>query len=156
MKPFSQERLLQSLYRVKKLVTLGKEQNRKPDHHKLIEKTAGLSKIKKISVEKYGRMLLLDPETIIFCQYKDKKISVHTNEEIYTLYGIQTMDQLENHLKPFSFFRSHRNTIINFDHIKEFSPWFHGKYMLTMNDKKKTELTIPRERVKLFKELLGI
>ena len=107
-------------------------------------------------MQRRGRLLLLDPDDIIFCQYKDKKIQVQTFEETFTLYGIQTMDQLELHLKAFPFFRSHRNTIINFNCIKEFSPWFHGKYLLTMNDQKKTELTIPRDRVKDFKTLLGI
>ena len=82
--------------------------------------------------------------------------SIHTNKNIYTLYGINTLDRLEKHINSDSFFRSHRNTIINFDYIKEFSPWFHGKYHLVMNDKGKTELFITRNRVKRFKQHLGI
>lgn len=156
LKPFSEKRLEQSLNRVRQQILLRKKQNSGENKKQLVETAAKLGKIKKISVERHGRMMLIDPDDIMFCQYKDKKILVHTRDDIYTLYGIPTMDQLELHLKRFSFFRSHRNTIINFDHIQEFSPWFHGKYMLTMADRKKTELTIPRERVKLFKEILGI
>lgn len=156
LKPFSRERLKQSVDRVQHLLRLNTGETLATSHKTLVEKTAQLSKIKKISVERQGRLLLLNPDEIIFCQYKDKKIRVYTEQETYTLYSIQTMDQLETVLEPFSFFRSHRNTIINFNHIREFSPWFHGKYLLTMADHGKTELTIPRDRVKSFKQWLGI
>lgn len=166
MKPFSQNRLEQSLDRVRNLLALKNEDQKNKDqknkelihknHTALVETAQQINKIKKISVELNGRLQLINPDDIMFCQYADKKISVYANDEIYTLYGMQTMDQLELHLKAYSFFRSHRNTIINFDYIKEFSPWFHGKYHITMNDQKKTEMIIPRERVRLFKQHLGI
>ncbi len=156
LKPFSEERLGQSLSRVKNLLELNNKVQIREKHEELVETTSKLTKVNKLSVERYGRILLLDPDEIVFCQYKNRKISVHTQDKVYTLYGIPTMDQLENHLKTFSFFRSHRNTIIHFNHIKEFSPWFNGKYLLIMDNQKKTELTLPRERVKTFKRMLGI
>ncbi len=75
---------------------------------------------------------------------------------MYSLYGINTLDKLETHLKSSSFFRNHRNNLINLNFIKEFSPWFNGKYFVIMNDGNNTELFITRSRVKSFKQHLGI
>ncbi|MBC2705395.1 LytTR family DNA-binding domain-containing protein [Desulfobacula sp.] len=156
MKPFSQDRLEKSINRVKEILNLKNENLIQKELKKLIEKTITIKKIKKISVEHKGRLLLLNPDDIVFCRYKDKKISIHTKKNPYTLYGINTLNHLELHLASNLFFRSHRNTIVSFNHIKEFSPWFHGKYHLTMNDGNKTELIVTRDRVKLFKQHLGI
>jgi DNA-binding LytR/AlgR family response regulator len=156
MKPFSQDRLEKSLTRVKKILYLTKKNLIQKELTHLIEKTAGIKKARRISVEHKGRILLLDSDDIVFCRYHDKKIFIHTQTKIYTLYGINTLDNLEQHLVSNSFFRSHRNTILNLDHIKEFSPWFHGKYSLIMKDNDKTELIVTRDRVKRFKQLLGI
>jgi two-component system LytT family response regulator/two-component system response regulator LytT len=156
MKPFSQSRLEKSLNRVKKILYLTKKNLIQRELTHIIEKTAGIKKAKRISVEHKGRILLLDSGDIVFCRYHDKKIFVHTQTKEYTLYGMNTLDHLEQHLEAGSFFRSHRNTLLNLDHIKEFSPWFHGKYSLIMNDSEHTELVVTRDRVKMFKHLLGI
>ncbi len=156
MKPVSLKRLEKTIKRINETLALKTKESMHETHRDLVETISKIKKIKKISVEHQGRLLLINPSEIMFCQYKNKKITVHTLEKIYTLYGIQTMDQLELNLKSFTFFRSHRNTIVNFDFIKEFSPWFNGKYLITMRDKESTELIVPRKRAKLFKEHLGI
>ncbi len=156
MKPFSQGRLEKSLNRVKEILYRTKKNLIQKELKYLLEKTAGIKKTKRISVEHKGRILLLDSDDIVFCRYHDKKIFIHTQSKFYTLYGINTLDNLEQHLASNSFFRSHRNTILSLDQIKEFSPWFHGKYNLIMKDNDKTELVVTRTRVKIFKHLLGI
>jgi len=156
MKPFSQSRLEKSLNRVKKILYQTKKNLIQKELTHLIEKTAGIKKAKRISVEHKGRILLLDSGDIVFCRYHDKKIFIHTQIKNYTLYGINTLDNLEQHLDSGSFFRSHRNTVLNLDHIKEFSPWFHGKYSIVMRDSEQTELVVTRDRVKMFRHLLGI
>ena len=156
MKPFSQNRLEKSVTRVKEILSLKNDNLIHKKLENIIKQAVNIKKTKRISVEHKGRLVLISPDDIVFCKYKDKKISICTKTNIYTLYGIKTLDHLEHHLKPNSFFRSHRNTILNFDYIKEFSPWFHGKYHLTMNDEKQTELIVTRDRVKMFKKHLGI
>lgn len=156
MKPFSQNRLEKSLNRVRETLSLKNDNLIQEELKHLIESTAVTKKPKRISVDHNGRILLLNPGDIVFCRYQDKKIFIHTRTDIYTLYGINTLDHLEEHLDSSLFFRSHRNTILNFDCIKEFSPWFHGKYNLIMMDQDKTELVVTRDRVKMFKHHLGI
>lgn len=154
MKPFSAERLARALDRVKERLQLRrKSQDRVEDESHPAEHGV---RSKKIPIEQNGRILLIDPADIVFCRYQDKKIVVHTAAHAHPIYGIHTMDQLEQRLTGESFFRTHRSTMINIDHIQELSPWFHGKYHITMNDQCRTEIDVTRDRVKLFKQHLGI
>ena len=52
--------------------------------------------------------------------------------------------------------RIHRSTLVNLEHISELYSWFGGKVLLRLNDPKKTELTVARERVKEIRERLGL
>ena len=110
----------------------------------------------KISVEKNGRIRLMDPEKIIFCSYEDNRVMAHTFDEAVPVHGIGCMDRMESHLADTAFFRAHRATLVNLDAIQEFSPWFNGKYALVMADRNHSELTVSRSRVRDFKQRLGL
>jgi len=99
---------------------------------------------------------LLSPDEIIYCSYESNRILIHTRQESLPLYSITTMDRLADHLASAPFFRIHRAVLVHLDHIREFSPWFNGKYNLIMNDSQRTEITVSRTRVNAFKERLGI
>lgn len=156
MKPFSQARLAKSLARIRETLRLKSGGGVQKKLEQFFEKTVNIKAVKRISVERRGRILLLDPADVVFFRYNERKVAVHTATDTYTLYGIHTLDHLAENLAADQFFRTHRNTIVNLNHIREFSPWFNGKYNLTMADKKKTELILTRDRVKLFKRHLGI
>ncbi len=156
MKPFSPERLAQSLDRVRQMVAMGREDALQSALSQLTAVSAPARPRRKVAVEKEGRIILLDPEEVVFCQYRDKRILVHTTTDTHLIHGIHTLDQLEKHLDGYLFFRNHRSTLVNFDQIREFSPWFNGKYHIRMKDKDATELIVTRERVRRFKDLLGL
>lgn len=110
----------------------------------------------KISVIINGRIRLMDPDDVIYCDCDDNRIFAHSFDATMPVYGISSMDRMEEHLAGTGFFRAHRSTLVNLDAISEFSPWFNGKYSLTMNDNRKSELTVSRSRVKDFKLRLGL
>lgn len=161
LKPLSVSRLAQTMDRIRK-------QLNDPTGNALQSQLASLlshispqgadvgKELQKISVEKNGRMRLLSPDEIVYCSYEDDRILVHTGSESLPIYGIATMDKLDKMLCSSSFFRAHRSLLINMDFIKEFSPWFNGKYCLIMKDAHATELHVSRARVKDFKQRLGI
>jgi DNA-binding LytR/AlgR family response regulator len=155
MKPFSDERIALGLDRVRKL-TATRDISFRNELETLLDKVGARQEPIRISVEEKGRMHLLAPDDIVFCLYKDKRIMVHTRSAQYPLYGIATMDKLEKHLEAASFFRTHRVSLVNLNQIKEFSPWFNGKYNLVMADKAGTEIIVSRNRAKAFKTRLGI
>lgn len=156
MKPFSEERLSLSLDRVRQMAAARKQDVIRDALSHLAAVSGDATPARKVPVEKDGRIILVSPEDIVFCQYRDKTILVHTREETHVLHGTHTMDQLEKHLDPGRFFRNHRSTIVNFDQIREFSPWFNGRYHIRMKDDNATELSVTRDRVRRFKTLLGL
>lgn len=156
MKPLSEKRLDLTLQRVRKQINEESGGAIENKLQALLSQMETPREVVKVSVEKDGRIHLLTPEAIVYCSYESSRIMVHTRDEAFPLYGIATMDKLAEHLAAFSFFRSHRAILVNLDFIREFSPWFNGKYNLIMNDRKGTELTVSRTRVKAFKQRIGI
>jgi len=159
LKPFSEKRLSLTLDRVRARLDKGREKQR-PDINEtlqslLLQMESG-RRHPRISVEKGGKIRLLDLDEVLYCSYESRVIVVHTVEGEFPLYGISTMDKLADHLQGTSFFRGHRSLLVNLNKIKEFSPWFHGKYHLIMDDPHHSELAISRSRVKEFKERLGL
>jgi DNA-binding LytR/AlgR family response regulator len=156
LKPLSSQRLGKTMERISTLLAKPTRIPLNEQLESMLHQLAVPGERAKISVEQNGRMRLLPLESIVFCRYRLQRILVHTFDECLPIYGISTMDRLENHLSGSSFFRAHRSTLVNLDQVSEFSPWFNGKYTLTMADAARTELTLSRSRVPLFKQRLGI
>ena len=163
LKPVSEQRLATTLDRVRKIS--GETQDPlKQKLETLLSEVARQNEASnkpaqthtKISVLINGRIRLMDPDDIIYCECEDNRVFAHTFDGTLPVYGIASMDRMEEHLANTGFFRAHRSTLVNLDAISEFSPWFNGKYSLTMNDQKKSELTVSRSRVKDFKLRLGL
>ncbi len=156
LKPFSGKRLSKSLDKIRKELSSRIPGDIRGEIASLLGEARKPSAVTRVSVEQKGRILLLNPDEIVFCEYADKRVMVHTRDRNRPLHGISTMEKLEKHLASGPFFRSHRNYLVNLDHIKAFVPWFNGKYNLTMDDDGATEIVVSRGRVKAFKERLGI
>jgi len=45
-----------------------------------------------------------------------------------------TIKSLENRLDPAKFVRVHRSAIINVDRLRKLQPYFHGEYVITLQD----------------------
>lgn len=67
-----------------------------------------------------------------------------------------TIGQLEEQLDSKRWIRVHRSTIVNLDAIQEMHNWFGGKILLRLNDGKRTEITVARERAKDLKDRIGL
>lgn len=67
-----------------------------------------------------------------------------------------TITELEGQLDPQRWVRIHRSTIVNMECIQELHTWFGGKMLLRLNDAKKTELAVARERAKDLKDRIGL
>jgi two-component system LytT family response regulator len=67
-----------------------------------------------------------------------------------------TIAELEERLDPDKFVRIHRSTIVNIEFVHELFTWFGGKMLVRLNDQKKTELTVARDRVRALKDRMGL
>lgn len=156
LKPLSAKRLAVTVERVSKYLQEDTQDPFEGKLQQLLSQIEPPKEVVKVAVERLGRMQLLAPDEIVYCAYDSGQIMVHTADASYPLHSIATMDKLTNHLQGCSFFRAHRSLLVNLNSIREFSPWFNGKYNLKMADNGGTELMVSRSRVKEFKKRLGI
>ncbi len=84
---------------------------------------------------------------------EDRNIYIKTKEETFRFHS--SLQELEDRLKDKGFFRTHRSYLVNLNKIKEISPWFNGSYVAKLEGFER-EVPISRNKVKSFKEILGI
>jgi len=81
----------------------------------------------------------------------DYNVHIHTAERTYTTR--ETLSGLAERLDPRRFVRVHRSTIINIERLREIQPYFHGAYILVLQDG--TEVRLSRSRRRALEEALG-
>ena len=139
-KPITAEKLAQTLTKVRNLsskVTAEK-----------------VSQIAKVCVLSGGKIMPMNKSDIVFIYVKDKDVFVRTRTGEFS--AMLTLQEFDNLLTEANFLRIHRQYIINLDEILEVTPWFHGSYLLCMNDSNKQEVPVSRNRVKQLKIALGL
>jgi len=110
------------------------------------------SGIKRVLVQKGGKLIPVAPESIVYVCATDGEARVHTREGVFT--SKSTLNTLETLLEPYSFARVHRNSLVNLNCIIEIIPWFSGSCKLVMNDSAKSEVLVSRYHSKDLKQLL--
>lgn len=157
LKPFQADRVHESVQRVRKMLLDRQQGMLCGQLEKLVERIhPAATPIDKISVEHKGRILLLDPDGIVYFKAENKGILVFTNHQCYSLHGTARLDNLESRLEKLGFFRSHRGYLVNLSCVTEVVPWFNGKYILKTTDQAGTEIPVSRRRVKSLKKRLGL
>ena len=148
LKPFSKSRLKDALERAKGMLKKDFE-TKIEDLLKLVEEEKRF--MTRIPVRKGKRIIFLDIKDVVWIGAEETLNFVYTKENRYLIND--TLAELEEKLDPHIFFRIHRSSIINLNHVVEVIPWFAGQYKVVMKDREKTELTLSRRRVKSLKEI---
>jgi len=149
LKPVSAERLSQAIERARRLLSGG------PDLAKEVERLAGLVRsrgVSRLPVQRGKRIALLDTADIVWFGADDELVYAHTKDAKYLVNA--TIAELESRLDPSLFFRVHRSSIVNLTRIVEIVPWFGGKYKVVVDDGARSELVLPRARVRALREIL--
>ena len=149
LKPISRERLGEAIERARSLL------DDTPQLDDQMARLAGLIRsrdVRRLPVMKGKKIVLVDLDDIVWIGVEGELVFVHTASERYMMNA--TMAELESRLDPRVFFRSHRSSIVNLNHVKEIVPWFSGKYKIVVDDEKKSELVLSRARAKGLRETL--
>ena len=148
LKPIEKERLSEALERARRLVSGGSGLGRE------VEKLAALVRhrgVQRLPVQKGKRIVLLDIDDIVWVGAEEGLVFVHTKAGKFLANA--TMAELEDRLDEGTFFRIHRSTITNLNHIVEIVPWFSGKYKVVVDDGERTELTLSRGRARALRKI---
>ncbi|PFK46286.1 DNA-binding response regulator [Bacillus cereus] len=146
LKPFDEERIIQTLKKYKKRQQ--SETEKKPDM-KVPDVTTEMHKLA-LPIEE--SIVLVNIEDIVYVGLVDGKVTVKTIKETYVTHD--TLVILEKKLPQTTFMRVHRGFIVNINHISEVQPWFNSTYNLTMKDNSK--VPVSRTYAKELKKLLRI
>ncbi|MEL6142667.1 MAG: LytTR family DNA-binding domain-containing protein, partial [Bacteroidota bacterium] len=95
-----------------------------------IEKPHTLTKPRRVLLTDLDGTRFVDPEEIILCRALDNYTSFHLPQGEKRIVS-KTLKQVEQMLKPFSFFRSHQSYLINLKCVKEFIRADGGKILLS-------------------------
>jgi len=105
----------------------------------------------RVVIKSAGRIMFLRTDEIDWVEAADNYVRLHVGPESHLLR--ETMGSLETRLDPTKFMRIHRSTVVNIDRLKELQPWFHGDYIVTLQDG--TRLNLSRTYRDRVIDLLG-
>ncbi|MGP7817013.1 LytR/AlgR family response regulator transcription factor [Niallia sp. 01092] len=112
MKPYSKERLVQSIQR-------------------LIEKTQTAEIAGRLYVKQKSDIHIIQKKEIIFIERSGRATTIYTKSNAIKTY--QTLNELEGELRERDFIRSHRSFIINIHYVKNFSLYAKNSYTVTFD-----------------------
>jgi two-component system LytT family response regulator/two-component system response regulator LytT len=109
----------------------------------------------KILVRSAGRHYVVDSQDIVYATIDDGTITVVT-VAVEGIANYRTIEEMQGHLDPDTFWRVHRSYLVNIHRIKEVIPWFKSSYQIKMDDKKGTEIPVSRVQTKRLRTLLKL
>lgn len=143
LKPFDEDDIERVLKKV----------NRYYKRAKSDEKNIRKEIAQRFSVEGSNGFNIIDSKDILYIQAKDRLVYLHTIDRERHLAKL-TLHEFEQRLDPTSFFRCHRNYIVNIAQIYKVTTWFNRGYLLVLKGKEKTEVPVSRLYVRDLKERL--
>jgi two-component system LytT family response regulator/two-component system response regulator LytT len=148
LKPIEKERLAAAVERARELLS------DEPDLGREIERIARLVRargVDRLPVQKGKKIVLVDHGDIVWIEASEGLVFVHTADHRFL--ANTTMAELMARLDPATFFRTHRSSIVNLDHVAEIVPWFGGKYKVVMKDADHSEVVLSRARAKALRAI---
>ncbi|MCS7172171.1 MAG: LytTR family DNA-binding domain-containing protein [Armatimonadetes bacterium] len=100
------------------------------------------------------RVVLLDPDQILYVQAQGDLIRVVTRDGTYE--ARTTLREVARRLPPTRFLRVHRSYLVNLDHVVELHPFFSGTMLLRLDDPHRTEIPVSRSAARFLKALLQL
>ncbi|MEB1807233.1 MAG: LytTR family DNA-binding domain-containing protein [Bacillaceae bacterium] len=140
LKPFDEEQLFETMTRVKERL-------------KQEDKIDQVSPIARLAVEDEGRIVYLPPSDIVYLYREERETIICTKDRRFSLKT--PIKELEEKLKGYPFFRTHKSYLVNLDKIEELIPWFNGAYQLKVEGKQ-DEIPVSRNYVKSLRERLEL
>jgi two-component system, LytTR family, response regulator len=152
LKPFDRERFEKALARAKHQIE--RERAGAINEHLftlLADLKARPKQLQRLVIKSGGRVFFLRADEIDWIEAAANYVQLHVGKESHLLR--ETINSLAGKLDPEKFLRIHRSTIINLERVKELQPWFHGDYIVILQDG--TQLTSSRSYRTQMHKLLG-
>ncbi|WP_414045259.1 LytTR family DNA-binding domain-containing protein [Macrococcus equi] len=104
------------------------------------------SNVFRISVKSEDKTIFINPEDIDYIEGAEGKVNIIINNESFK--ADYTLNDLENKLKVYGFYRCHRSYIINLQKVKEMITWSKNSYSIKIDGLENTFVPLSRNKVK--------
>jgi two-component system LytT family response regulator len=153
VKPFSRERFLNTLQRVKARLSAATHDSDAAAQmlRALAELRQRENYLERIPVRVDEHIVLVDVDDIVWVKANRNTVQLHLASQSYELR--ETMTKLALRLNPKHFARVHRSAIVNVKKIKAIHPWFHGYHVVVMDSGQ--QLRMSRYQHESFLKLVG-
>jgi DNA-binding LytR/AlgR family response regulator len=108
----------------------------------------------RITIQDQGRYYLIDLDGIIYLEYLDNRVIVHTIDKDYKT--SMTLREFEQNCSSKDFIRIHKAFIVNASFIKEIIPWFNATLKLVLKGENEIEVFVSRSYAKAFRKKIGL
>jgi len=153
LKPIREERLAQSISKLKQFGKLGKGID-VAGLQQMIQELKAPAKATALPIKTGDRINLLKFENISYLEAQDKYVFIYTLDGQKHLTD-QSLTLLEEKL-PAQFFRVQKSFIINKDRIREMHKHFNGRFLFLMEDKEGTRISSGRTYHDAIKAEFGL
>lgn len=136
LKPFSKERLLESLD--KALQRINSNESPAKIINKLVQAPPD-EPIERIVVKSNNKIHVIPVNDIRYLEAQDDYVMIYTTEGKHLKQA--TMKYFEQYLNPKDFMRVHRSYIIRLDQVEQLEPYFKGSYVAKLKNGPKVKIS---------------
>lgn len=130
LKPYNQDRLIQSIERFTTKKAAGKITGR-------------------LFIRSGGDLVVIPKSEIIFLERTGRTTTIHTSNETFETY--QSLGELEGDIRESMFIRSHRSFIINLQYVKRFAAYSKKSFVVLFEGTSEKAL-VTKEKLKYLQE----
>jgi two-component system LytT family response regulator len=135
LKPFDRERFEKTLARVEERLA-GREKAEMSgelrEFLRTLSTTAAPAHVSRFPVRANGEIYFVRVEDVDWIDAEGNYVALHAAGRRHLVRD--TIKSLEDRLDPSKFVRVHRSAIINVDRLRKLQPYFHGEYVITLQD----------------------
>ncbi|WP_342600754.1 LytTR family transcriptional regulator DNA-binding domain-containing protein [Psychrobacillus sp. FSL H8-0483] len=118
------------------------------------EKIVQPIRFEKIPTKVNEKIVLFDPPEIDYIESTEGQTFLHIKGENFPC--TFTLNDLEERLLPFGFFRCHRSYIVNLQKVREVITWTRNSYSLVLEDAEKSSVPLSKTKMAELKGMLGL
>jgi len=100
------------------------------------------------------KIILFNPPEIDFIESHEGQSNLTVKGEVYPC--MFTLQDLEERLLPYGFFRCHRSYIVNLQKVREVVTWTRNSYSLILDDANQTSIPLSKTKMVEMKDMLGL
>ena len=150
LKPFSKDRMLAAIEKVKHRIQNAEESDQKLEE--LTNFRVGEDFIDRVVVKDRHKIHIITVDQIRYIESLDDYVMIYTHDGRHMKQ--KTMKYFETNLDPNNFIRIHRSYIVQVDNIAEIQQYEKESYIVILKDKDKTKLKVSKSGYKKIKEVL--